>query len=239
MTKASDNLFPKVILEEVASDGSATTTPAADYRALFLGEDGALHLKDSAAAVTGITVAEILDIPTAETDDTLVLAPDGAGGVEFRAETGGGGGPVYDIERYTAGDITISTTTAGADLSGVADVVVAAATGDLLMVGASARVESSNTSSLRFDVKFITGATENYVSSLTTTPAGQGISAWFLFASEEYQLSGEIPYVVQAADISGGNCTLSLRAWLSGAQNWVISADSDAPVLFWVRNLGQ
>jgi hypothetical protein len=31
-------------------------------------------------------------LPTAETDTSLVLAPDGAGGVEFRAETGGGGG---------------------------------------------------------------------------------------------------------------------------------------------------
>lgn len=51
---ASDNEFPKVIMEEVANDGSATTTPAADHRALFLGEDGALHLKDSAAAVTTI-----------------------------------------------------------------------------------------------------------------------------------------------------------------------------------------
>lgn len=37
-------------------------------------------------------VADILDLPTVETDDTLVLAPDGAGGVEFRAEAGGGGG---------------------------------------------------------------------------------------------------------------------------------------------------
>ena len=36
-------------------------------------------------------VADILDLPTAETDTSLVLAPDGAGGVEFRAETGGGG----------------------------------------------------------------------------------------------------------------------------------------------------
>jgi len=36
--------------------------------------------------------ADILDLPTAEMDDALVLAPDGAGGVEFRAETGGGGG---------------------------------------------------------------------------------------------------------------------------------------------------
>ena len=36
---------------------------------------------------TGIT--DIVDLPTAETDTTLVLAPDGVGGVEFRAETGG------------------------------------------------------------------------------------------------------------------------------------------------------
>jgi len=33
----------------------------------------------------------IEDLPTAEMDDALVLAPDGAGGVEFRAESGGGG----------------------------------------------------------------------------------------------------------------------------------------------------
>lgn len=42
-------------------------------------------------ATLGSSVTEILDLPTAETDDTLVLAPDGAGGVEFRAETGGSG----------------------------------------------------------------------------------------------------------------------------------------------------
>lgn len=41
-------------------------------------------------------VADILDLPTAETDDTLVLAPDGVGGVEWRAEAGGGGGLTTD-----------------------------------------------------------------------------------------------------------------------------------------------
>lgn len=40
-------------------------------------------------------VADILDIPTAEMDDTLVLAPDGTGGVEFRAEAGGGGAGTF------------------------------------------------------------------------------------------------------------------------------------------------
>jgi hypothetical protein len=52
--KGSENPFPHVLLEEVATDGSATGTPAADFRHLFLGEDGALHLKDSAAAVTDV-----------------------------------------------------------------------------------------------------------------------------------------------------------------------------------------
>ena len=40
----------------------------------------------------GADELEAADLTTAEMDDTLVLAPDGAGGVEFRAEAGGGGG---------------------------------------------------------------------------------------------------------------------------------------------------
>ena len=98
--KASDNEFPSVILEEVANDGSATGTPAADHRRLFLGEDGMLHVKDSAGVVTEpyTGASEITDIATSEMDDSLVLAPDGAGGVEFRAEAGGSGGAVYPFD---------------------------------------------------------------------------------------------------------------------------------------------
>ena len=47
-------------------------------------------------------VADILDLPTVETDDTLVLAPNGTGGVGFRAEAGGGG--MTDL-MTSAGDI--------------------------------------------------------------------------------------------------------------------------------------
>lgn len=54
MAKTSDNKFPKVVLEERASDGSDTSNPAADHRALFLGEDGSLHLRDSSGTVTDI-----------------------------------------------------------------------------------------------------------------------------------------------------------------------------------------
>src|SRR5512139_1941377 len=53
--KASENQVPSVTLEEVASDGSDLTNPAADHRRLFLGEDGALHLRDSAGTVTDVS----------------------------------------------------------------------------------------------------------------------------------------------------------------------------------------
>jgi hypothetical protein len=45
------NLFGMTIRES-ANDGSDFTNPDADYRRLFLGEDGLLHVKDSAGSVT-------------------------------------------------------------------------------------------------------------------------------------------------------------------------------------------
>ena len=57
---------------------------------------------------------EILDIPTAEMDDTLVLAPDGAGGVEFRAESGGGAGTAILLTFDLASDHSGAALTAGA-----------------------------------------------------------------------------------------------------------------------------
>ena len=47
---------------------------------------------NSLSYAVGPGVTEIVDLPTAEMNAALVLAPDGAGGVHFRAETGGGGG---------------------------------------------------------------------------------------------------------------------------------------------------
>jgi hypothetical protein len=43
-----------ITIRESATDGSDFTNPDADYRRLFLGEDGQLHVKDSAGSVTDI-----------------------------------------------------------------------------------------------------------------------------------------------------------------------------------------
>lgn len=60
------------------------------------------------------TIADIVDLPTAETDDTLVLAPDGVGGVEFRAEAGGSGAVATDAIWTTSGKVAVATGTATA-----------------------------------------------------------------------------------------------------------------------------
>ena len=55
--QGSDNHFPKLILEERLDDGSDTANPTADHRALFLGEDGTLRLRDSAGGITDVAAA--------------------------------------------------------------------------------------------------------------------------------------------------------------------------------------
>lgn len=52
--KISEALIHGLTVRESATDGSDFSNPAADYRRLFLGEDGQLHAKDSAGAVTDI-----------------------------------------------------------------------------------------------------------------------------------------------------------------------------------------
>lgn len=57
MAAIDEILIPSLTLEEIASDGSTLTNPAADHRKLFIGEDGLFHLKDSAGAVTTLSYA--------------------------------------------------------------------------------------------------------------------------------------------------------------------------------------
>lgn len=101
--KASDNPFPSLLIEE-AVDPAA---PSAGHQRLFIDTDHKLKAIDSASAVVDYTptaaITEITDIATAEDDDTLVLAPDGLGGVEFRAEAGGG---IADEGAFTYLDAT-------------------------------------------------------------------------------------------------------------------------------------
>jgi hypothetical protein len=81
---------------------------------------------------------EVADLATAETDDTLVLAPDGAGGVEFRAETGGGGGSgLLAVNQYAPTSQTVYSSSGTAmqdvDATNMAVTFTAPASGNVLV----------------------------------------------------------------------------------------------------------
>lgn len=84
-------------------------------------------------------ITDIVDLPTAETDTALVLAPDGAGGVEFRAETGGGGGTPTGISLTK---LYVQAANQGTSLSVT---ISAAASGQRLIVCVSSYNRDVNT----------------------------------------------------------------------------------------------
>jgi hypothetical protein len=93
----SENVFPII---RILEDATPPSTPPTGQVHFYVDEaTKTLHGLDDADVDTdyGVTsVTEITDLPTAETDDTLRLAPDGAGGVEWAAG-GGGSGPANAV----------------------------------------------------------------------------------------------------------------------------------------------
>lgn len=191
-------------------EAAAPATPAAGKIRQYAKTDGKLYQKDDAGVETDLT------------------------------DTGAGSSLVYDLDRFTGGDISVSSTTPGAALTGPGTLTVAAATGDLLEVNINAIDITNSSQSLRIDVaSIVSAAVVNYLSTGTNTPASLGIPGWLAYSSEEYQHVGAWPYVVQAGDIDGGNIELSLRAWVGAAGARTIGAAAGNPLVWWVKNLGQ
>lgn len=141
------------------------------------------------------------------------------------------------VVTYTAGDISL-TSTSVAVLSGPGDCVVAASSGDVLLVGISARTENTTGNSIALDVATIVSASPvNYLSSRTGTPLTTSVPRWFIPASTNGAVGGVTRYVVQSGDISGGNVTLRMYYRVSG--NRTLAASSTVPLEFWVQNTRQ
>ncbi len=86
--------------------------------------------------IPGAAPAEIVDIPTAETNAALVLAPDGAGGVEFRAEAGAAGALLaskYYKPATQQNPSTASTTLVDVDATNLAVTFTAPASGKVIV----------------------------------------------------------------------------------------------------------
>ena len=94
-TPADDRYFVQfdgTAVNDLVPDGIPVTIGAwhFDVKTAGMGPAPAAHAPTHEAG--GADELEVADLATAEVDDSLVLAPDGVGGVEWRAEVGGGGG---------------------------------------------------------------------------------------------------------------------------------------------------
>ena len=173
------------------------------------------------------------------TDHSLIYQSDGSAWSTWATLGAPAASVIYDIEKRTAGNLSITSTTAGAAVPTLGTLSVAAVSGDLLMVGLNVYLPS-DTELMRLDVAtIVSAAAVNYLSSGSGTPASVGVPGWRPTNGVEAPRGGSIPYVVQAGDISGGNVELGLRAWLSGAGSRDIAADAGSPLTFWVQNFGQ
>lgn len=252
MTKASDNPFPSILIEE-ATEPSA---PAAGHQRLYI--DSTSHkLKATNSSGTDRDI-EGLSNPMTTAGDIIYggasgtptrLAVGTAGQVlkvnagatapEWGAASGGGGGILaFDYNVYVGGDIALSSTSPAA-VTGPTDLTVAASTGDVVMLGISAIANNTTGQSIGFDFATIVSASPvNYVSSGNGTPVNIGVMGWFIPATAVIGVvSGSYGYVVQAGDISGGNVVFRLYARVSG--NRTLSAQSTIPLWTQATNFGQ
>jgi len=142
MTKISDALTHGLTIRESANDGSDFTNPAADYRRLFLGEDGSLHLRDSAGTITAIgggagdittdaawaakgdlivgTANNTAAVLTAGNNGKVLTAASGeATGLKW--DTAAAGGVTFGADVATAGTFTATNSEGGQAAANVND----------------------------------------------------------------------------------------------------------------------
>ena len=144
----------------------------------------------------------------------------------------------YAKSEYTAGNLTLNSTS-WANVSGPADLVLAADAGDVVEVSCSGFWNSDNVQAHLDVVTLVSGSPVNsFATGGSVATSGQGIVAWAGWANVQMSMGGNFFYKLVSGDISGGNVTLRLRYRTTSAANKTIVASTDVRFVFFARNHG-
>lgn len=188
---------------------------------------------------------ELIVATAADTVDNLAAGTNGQHLVAASGETTGvkwtweGSVKDFGFVRYTGGDITADADTAFEDL-GISDIVLAAATGDIVEVSFSAMCNNSTNVLVHFDcVTIVSAAPVNSLGSgAAVSDSNRGVACWSIIAGVASQAGGSIMYTLQAGDISSGTVTLRMRDKPQGTTNRVVDGTTALPIHFSAKNLG-
>lgn len=178
----------------------------------------------------------------ATTDNSLTVEFDqapSASGYAVVVGCGGSGGGLAHVDRvdYTAGNITLNSTTwADVPVSGALDITIAAEEGDWIEAGISGLLNAVTVQVFMDVATIVSGSPVNYFGG-TGASTDRGIVGWWGVASQNSQLSGHVPYQVQAGDIEAGSVRLRLQYRTATSNNRLLLATSDISLAFFAKNL--
>lgn len=138
--------------------------------------------------------------------------------------------------RRTSGNLTFAST-AWVNVDTGLDLVVAAQVGDVLSVSLALLWQTQALEGILDAATIVGGSPVNYISGGGGTATSYGVPGWYGEVSRNTPVGASVQYVVQAADISGGNVTLRLRYRGSTASTKGFYATADIPVVWSVVNL--
>lgn len=136
----------------------------------------------------------------------------------------------------TAGNLSLAAnTTTHTEVSSALRLTLAAAAGDVLMIGISSMITQGGSGEASIDsATIVAGAIVNQVSP-GTNAIGHGYTTAALRS-----IGATLVYVVQSGDISGGNVVVSPTFRnTDGASAGTLRAASDYALLYWAMNMKQ
>lgn len=231
-------------------EGSAPSTPGTGKWRIYTKSTG-LYVVDDAGTEYGPLAADgaaahIADSSDAHDASAISLADAGGNTTETDVEGAidelyglvGGGAAVfidYAIGKQTGGNKTLNSTN-WANVDTGWDLVLDAATGDILEVNVSAFWGNENVNGYLDIATIVSASPVNYLGSgPITASTGNGIPGLARegASTNVRPAASSIDYVVQSGDISGGTVTLRLRYRTGAASNLTLRANStDTPFLW-------